>query len=59
MKLVKTVPNCYYLNIFKFKYSYILVNEIICEDLMKITQNICGNIGTFVLINKFKNSQTT
>ena len=23
-----------------FKYSYILVNEIICEDLMKITQII-------------------
>ena len=35
------------------------MNKIICEDVMKITQNISGNMDTFVLRNKFKNSQTT
>ena len=39
-----------------FKYGYILVNKIICEDLMKITQIF---VEIFVLMNKFKNSQTT
>ena len=32
------------------------MNEIICEDLIKNTNN-CGIMGTFVLMNKFKNSQ--
>ena len=41
-----------------FKYSYILVNKINCEDLMTITQIFVG-IWTFVLMNKFKNRQTT
>ena len=36
-----------------------LVNKIICEDLMKKYTNNCGNMDTFVLMNKFKNSQTT